>query len=320
MGNGNWLGDWITENIHGGAKAATAPRPRPPARMNRADPYGVTPAVSRPSAPRGGVGGGNAGASTASQWPAVVDSVDTTRTAPPALVTPRARVRQSALTAMAQQYDPKYWESQTGQAMIDLAGQRDSAGKSLKDYYRAQSLVGRSANPEIVEGLTMGLDGAQAKAMKDWASNNPMLAFREYNKRFPAGQPTQGSGELIADEGLKDTTQSFGPGGGAPAQPPGPVLTADDAVLRAQAAGLLDNPQGFDRPLTTDDAVLLGMGGGALNNGSPAGMEVSRRPVEAPEARAAALQPVTEVTAGVLRRHLEQAAARGGARNALYGY
>lgn len=214
-----------------------------------------------------------------------LSAVDTTRTAPPALVTPRARVRQSALTAMAQQYDSKYWESQTGQAMIDLASQRDSAGKSLKDYYRAQSLVGRSVNPKIVEGLTMGLDGAQAKAMKDWASNNPMLAFREYNKRSP-----------------------------------GPVLTADDAVLRAQAAGLLDNPQGFDRPLTTDDAVLMGMNAGLFDSGSSAGMEVARRPVEAPEARASALQPVTEVTAGVLRRHLGQAAALGGARNALYGY
>ena len=318
MGNGNWLGNWITGNIEGGAKATAASMaPRRPS--NPADPYGVTSAVSRPSAPRGRVGGGNAGASTASQWPAA-NSVDTTRTAPPALVTPRARVRQSALTAMAQQYDPSYWASETGKAMVDLASQRDSAGKPLKDYYQAQSLVGRSANPEIVEGLTMGLDGAQAKAMKDWASSNPMLAFREYNKRFPAGQPTQGSGELMADEALKGTTQSFGPGGGAPAQSPGPVLTADDAVLRAQAAGLLDNPQGSDRPLTTDDAVLLAQSSGLLGGDSTAGMEVGRRPVEAPEARAAALQPVTEVTAGVLRRHLGQAAALGGARNALYGY
>jgi hypothetical protein len=40
---------------------------------------------------------------------------------------------------------------------------------------------------------------------------NPMLAYREFNKRFPAGQPTIGPtpGALQADESLKGVTQFF---------------------------------------------------------------------------------------------------------------
>lgn len=83
----------------------------------------------------------------------------------------------------------------------------------LATYYRAQSAAGRGNMPEIVGGLTFGMEGEKAKAMEAWAKANPMLAYREYNKRYPAGQQTTGSlfAQPQADESLKGVT-SFFPG------------------------------------------------------------------------------------------------------------
>jgi hypothetical protein len=98
------------------------------------------------------------------------------------------------------------------EAMTNLASQAKAPlDAPLASYYRAQSAAGRGAMPEVVGGLMQGLEGDKANAMKAWAEANPMLAYREFNKRFPAGQPTIGPtpGALQADESLKGVTQFF---------------------------------------------------------------------------------------------------------------
>lgn len=94
------------------------------------------------------------------------------------------------------------------QDMTALAAQRTALGSTPQDlatYYRAQSAAGRGNMDEIVGGLTYGKAGKEAENLAAWAKANPMLAMREYNKRFPGGQPTMGTGELSAAEALQGT-------------------------------------------------------------------------------------------------------------------
>jgi hypothetical protein len=144
-------------------------------------------------------------------------------------------------------------------AMNALAGQAKATG-DLATYYRAQSAAGRGNMPEIVEGLTYGLDPKKAAAMKQWAETNPMLAMREFNKKFPSGQPTMGSGEPVTAESLQGT-QYQGVGGqgfdtsaltGDPITKaftlPGGAMTQGQAVSQPYAdanalAALKTNPQ-----------------------------------------------------------------------------
>lgn len=103
----------------------------------------------------------------------------------------------------------------SAEEMTALASQTQAptgTGVPLSTYYRAQSAAGRGNMPEIVEGLTQGLDTQKADAMKQWAQSNPMLAMREFNKRFPSGQPTMGSGEPSVSQSLQGT-QYQGVGG-----------------------------------------------------------------------------------------------------------
>ena len=76
----------------------------------------------------------------------------------------------------------------SAQAMIDLASQMAAPTTSpLASYYASQSATGRGSMDEIVQAM-----GYKGTPMEQWAKANPMLAFREYNKKFPAGQPTMG--------------------------------------------------------------------------------------------------------------------------------
>lgn len=76
----------------------------------------------------------------------------------------------------------------SAQQMLDLASQTTAPTSSpLAGFYAAQSASGRGNMGEIIEAL-----GYKGTPLEKWAQANPMLAFREYNKRFPAGQPTQG--------------------------------------------------------------------------------------------------------------------------------
>ena len=65
-------------------------------------------------------------------------------------------------------------------------GGKQAAG--LKDYYAAQQEVGERNIGEIIGGLGY----QKGSPMEQWAKANPMLAMREYNKKFPAGEATQG--------------------------------------------------------------------------------------------------------------------------------
>lgn len=99
---------------------------------------------------------------------------------------------ESEADALNARYAGKeYWQTTAGQDMLELAQQQTApADVKLAEYYEAQRAVGLGAQDEILAGLTQGLDPAKAEAMKTWAKANPMLAYREYDKRFP--KPTTG--------------------------------------------------------------------------------------------------------------------------------
>lgn len=115
------------------------------------------------------------------------------------------------------------------EAMTNLASQAKAPlDAPLASYYRAQSAAGRGAMPEVVGGLMQGLEGDKANAMKAWAEANPMLAYREFNKRKTAGDftpmapdgvtPMGDLGSRAQEEG-GPTMQSFGQGVGNPVVP-----------------------------------------------------------------------------------------------------
>jgi hypothetical protein len=84
-------------------------------------------------------------------------------------------------------------------AMDKLAsGKGVPEGTGIATKYRAESAMGRGNIDEIVEAM-----GYKGSPMETWARSNPMLAFREYNKKFPAGEPTIGPtpAALQASEG-----------------------------------------------------------------------------------------------------------------------
>jgi hypothetical protein len=75
----------------------------------------------------------------------------------------------------------------TAEEMSALATQAEApATSSLSDYYRAQSAMGR-VNQADIQKMYAGQPDLQK-----WAAANQMLAMREYNKKFPAGEATQG--------------------------------------------------------------------------------------------------------------------------------
>lgn len=70
--------------------------------------------------------------------------------------------------------------------MNALASQQKAPLTSpLSTYYRAQSAVGRGNMDEIVDAM-----GYKGTPMEQWAKANPMLAQREYSKKFPGGRST----------------------------------------------------------------------------------------------------------------------------------
>ena len=70
-------------------------------------------------------------------------------------------------------------------------GGKQAAG--LEDYYAAQRAVGAKNIGEITGALAASDPRYQkGGTLEQWAKANPMLAMREFNKKFPAGAPTQG--------------------------------------------------------------------------------------------------------------------------------
>jgi hypothetical protein len=84
---------------------------------------------------------------------------------------------------------------------------------NLEDYYAAQRAVGAKNIGEITGALAASDPRYQkGGTLERWAIANPDLAMREFNKKFPAGAPTQGTGQFVADPALQGTTGSFLPG------------------------------------------------------------------------------------------------------------
>lgn len=265
-------------------------------------PYGKTseyygPAYGNVSpTTRGLVGGGNAGASTASQWPASLRGPVPLVTGTQDGVTPdrrqsdqyRAAVGQQApaapafpLTPQGQfdryfkfgEMDQYFGSASRGkgapanlEAMQQLASQKQApfgqGAPSLATYYRAQSATGRGDMDEIVNAM-----GYKGTPMETWARSNPMLAFREYNKKFPTGQLTQGPSDQAIVQALKGGT--FYPAEGSPAPLPGmaPTFTpkqpytgpfnVDNSTLVSAANAVPAPPgsQGFPIPMEAKSSV-----------------------------------------------------------------
>lgn len=98
---------------------------------------------------------------------------------------------------------------------------------SLKDFYSAESQVGRrdmgstvkDDTGVIIPTLTKGLQGQAAKDMETWARANPMLAQREYAKKFSAEQAAAGyAGTGPSDEAIRAamTGGKYFPSAGGP--------------------------------------------------------------------------------------------------------
>lgn len=133
---------------------------------------------------------------------------------PPAapIVSDDANSRESALTAMRQQYAPgsQFFETDAGKAMIQQAMsnqyQGDAAG--LADFNTNQRKVGIGAIDEIIDA--MGYEGDMA----NWARSNENLALREYNKKF--GNSYGGAGPSNEEIQAAMSAGNFFPSEGSP--------------------------------------------------------------------------------------------------------
>ncbi len=121
--------------------------------------------------------------------------------------------RQSALTAMRQQYAPgsQFFETDTGQAMIQQAmnNQYEGDAAGLAEFNMNQRKVGIGAIDEIIDAM-----GYAGTPMEEWARANENLALREFNKKF--GNSYAGTGP--SDEEIKAAMAAgqFSPSAGSP--------------------------------------------------------------------------------------------------------
>ena len=122
--------------------------------------------------------------------------------------------RESALTAMRQQYAPgsQFFDTDAGKAMIEGARNNQYTGDAagLAEFNLNQRKVGIGAIDEIIDA--MGYEGPMA----DWARANENLALREYNKKF--GGPAEYAGTGPSDEEIKAAMEAgqFFPSKGSP--------------------------------------------------------------------------------------------------------
>ena len=157
---------------------------------------------------------------------------------------------------------PDYWQSDAGKTMLALADGGKAAEKSsLADLYAAQRAVGTGANAKIVSGLTAGLDAQKAKAITEWATANPALAFREFRKRFPeekllpAGTTETTAPIEFPEVSYQSAPAPYAPGGVVAApftqqETKVPVLGGDDALpVVAPVNSQKFNLAGPDSPL-----------------------------------------------------------------------
>ena len=148
-------------------------------------------------------------------------------------------------------------------------GGKQAAG--LKDYYAAQQEVGERNIGEIIGGL----EYQKGSPMEQWAKANPMLAMREYNKKFPAGEATQGpsddairaaisGGKFFPAEGSPSPVTNppdFGtPANAVPAPPmqQGRAVSAPYDAAQRQAAEKTAGATGMPNFETTPEAQTPG--------------------------------------------------------------
>lgn len=136
----------------------------------------------------------------------------------------------------------------------------------LAAAYQAESKAGRQNMGEIASGLSFGLEGEKARNMEAWAKANPMLAYREFSKRFPSGEPTIGPtpATLQADEALRGTNR-FAPGAEPSGFQPGvgnPVVPTEDRSFSGYTQGErmdlgrgVQNLQPFQMAKTTGEGM-----------------------------------------------------------------
>ena len=150
-------------------------------------------------------------------------------------------------------------------------GGKQTAG--LKDYYAAQQEVGERNIGEI----TSALGYQKGSAMEQWAQKNQGLALREFNKKFPAGAPTQGpsddairaaisGGKFYPSEGSPSPITNppdFGtPANGVPAHPmdQGRKVSEPYDKAQAMAAEKTAGATGMPNFETTPEAQTPGKG------------------------------------------------------------
>jgi len=126
------------------------------------------------------------------------------------LLSDDASARESALTAMRQQYMPgaSIWGTDDGKAIMEAATKNQYTGDAagLADYYTNQQRAGQGGIEEIISA--MEYEGDKAK----WARANQGLALREYNKKMakePAPYATADNQVITTAE---DGTQRIGEG------------------------------------------------------------------------------------------------------------
>lgn len=157
--------------------------------------------------------------------------------------------RESALTAMRQQYAPgsQFFETEAGQAMIQQAKNNQYTGDAagLAEFNTNQRKVGIGAIDEIIDAM-----GYTGTPMEEWARANEGLALREYNKKF--GGPAEYAGTGPSDEEIKAAMEAgqFFPSEGSP-NPLGKTGEARETNT-AQTEAL---QQGQQRPVVSDEAM-----------------------------------------------------------------
>jgi hypothetical protein len=126
------------------------------------------------------------------------------------LLSDDASARESALTAMRQQYMPgaSIWGTDDGKKIMQAATKNqytdDAAG--LADYYTNQQRAGQGGIEEIIS--SMGYEGDMAK----WARANQGLALREYNKKMASEPAPYATADNQVITTAEDGTQRIGEG------------------------------------------------------------------------------------------------------------
>jgi hypothetical protein len=198
-----------------------------------------------------GVGGGNAGASLASQWsPTAQQNPRLPAGRNVAIVNPPQRAQNRALNIAAQNAGlPAWnWQADENSAMLKSAQARGTAAAAAREAQGGRGYITADSMPASLDQSKA--DYWQGADMAAWAAANPELARR-------------------AQERAGFTPAAMGAGGAWSAP------TSEQAILTAQGAGALD---GLMAGATTDDAIRMGQAAGAFDQGIAGGSSLLGNP------------------------------------------